>query len=106
MLKYINLPIELLQFSMRESQKILLGILITMTRKGETITTASNAYLGDVMGGKSEQQISRMLSQLKARKMVAMSRGLGRRQISLNKKGLLEAGLMTELRKAKNGRKK
>lgn len=102
MIKYANLTIGLMQFKISDSNKIMIGVLIVMTRKGEVNTTASNKYLGEILGGKTEQQISRMLRTLKERKIIKIGRDLGRRQISINKKGCLELGLMTPKREVKN----
>ena len=104
MIKYANLSIGLLQFKISDSNKILIGVLIVMTRKGEVNTIVSNAYLGHIMGGKTDQQISRMLKTLKDRKIISSAHKLGRRQISLNKKGMIGLGLMTPKREVKNAK--
>jgi len=85
---------------------MLFGVLTVLTKKGTTYTTVSNQYLAEALGIKSESRISLILRDLKDRKFVKTCRGLGRRQISLNTKGLLEAGLITKLREVKNDKKK
>lgn len=100
MIKYINLPISLLKFDMKLSTKILFRTLVVLTRKGTVFTTVSNLYLGDLLL-KTDSQISLMLKELKERKFIIVSRGLGRRQIKLNSKPLKEAGLLTDLRPRK-----
>lgn len=78
----INLSTKLLQLKISDSNKIMIGLLIELTKQRE-FTTVSNAYLGSVMGGKTEQQVSRILRSLKRRKIITTSRDMGRRQINV-----------------------
>lgn len=100
MLKYINLPINLIKMKITPSLKILFGTLIALTRKGTTQTTVSNLYLGAMMN-KTGSQISVMLKDLKDRRFIKVGRELGRRTIRLNVKPLKEAGLLDDLRPKK-----
>lgn len=103
MLKYITLPINLVQYDMKWSQKMLFAALSVLTAKGQKITTASNKFLASIVNINASQ-ISSMLKDLSEKNWLTIDRDLGRRQIKLNTKELVKAGFLTEPRKKKDAK--
>lgn len=96
MIKYANIPLKLLQSNLNSSSKILLGLLIVLTRKGTITTTSSNSYLGNILN-LSEPQISNKLHELEKWGIIKIGRELGRRQIGLETEKMYQAGFLTKL---------
>ncbi len=100
MIKYIALSIKTIQEKrLTATLKIMFGVLCVLTKKGTVKTTASNKYLGNILEIKSDSQISTMLKALVKIGFVEVSHSLGRRQIGLKTKSLIDGGYLSELRK-------
>jgi predicted transcriptional regulator len=98
MIKYISLTQKLVASPIPNSQKLLFGVLSVLTRKGTQNCTASNIFIGKMMGVKSESQVSNMLKGLKKEKFIEIKREEGRRQIILNTEKLVKHGYLANLR--------
>lgn len=100
MIKYITLTIKMLQEKKISShQKLLFGAISVLTKKGTVSTTASNKYLGTILGIKNDSQISTLLKALKKEGVIIVGRDMGRRQISLNTEKLVKNGYLSDLKK-------